>query len=143
MHNLPSGDQWTDVDIPDDDWMPSDDDDNYDRDPFENYPRLRPGGGVNSYPGLPGDCHADCYIFTYLVADPMQCAIQQILNCPDTKSIIFVGTRPSNRGAGFESSAFKKGVVPTLEKLKQTIGGDGNLWIGVKNTDKPYVEWKN
>ena len=145
MHNLPSGDKWTDADFPDDDWMPSEDDSDrdYERDPFDNCPHLRPDGSVNSYPGSPGSCHAECYIFTNMVADAMECAIHQILNCPDTQSIIFVGTRPANKRAFVEQSGFAKWVVPTLLRIKRVRRGKGDLWIGVKNTDKPYVEWKN
>ncbi len=150
MHNLPSdslpsGDQWTGADIPDGNWMPSEDDNDrdYESDPFENFPHLRPGGGVNCYPGSPGTCHDECYIFTNMVANALECAIHQIFNCPDTKSIIFVGTRAANRRAKVEQSPFGKWVVPDLLRIKRVCRGKGDLWIGVKDTDKPYVEWKN
>ena len=50
------------------------------------------GGGVNCYPGSPGSCHSEAYIFVDYVANPWGCLESQMTGCPNTVDIFFVGS---------------------------------------------------
>ncbi len=52
------------------------------------------GGGVNCYPGHPSKhCYDQAYIHVDYVEFPWESWRQQMKNCPNTKQIIFVGSR--------------------------------------------------
>ena len=50
------------------------------------------GGGVNCYPGSPGSCHAEAYIFVDYVTNPWDCLDRQMMGCPNTVDVFFVGS---------------------------------------------------
>ena len=50
------------------------------------------GGGVNCYPGSPGSCHAEAYIFVDYVTNPWGCLDSQMTACTETVAVIFVGS---------------------------------------------------
>jgi len=49
-------------------------------------------GAVNCYPGAPGSCHLECYIFIDWVSDPWKCLERQIQSCPKTQHIYLIGS---------------------------------------------------
>jgi len=48
-------------------------------------------GAVNCYPGTPGSCHKECFIFIDWVSDPWKCLERHIQNCPKTQRIYLIG----------------------------------------------------
>ena len=50
------------------------------------------GGGVNCYPGTPGICHDEAYIFVDYVSNPWGCIESQMKGCPKTLNVIFIGS---------------------------------------------------
>ena len=50
------------------------------------------GTGVNCYPGTPGSCHLDAYIFVDYVSDPWDCLGKQMSMCPNTQRVFLVGS---------------------------------------------------
>ena len=52
----------------------------------------RVGGAVNCYPGVPGICHQDCYIFVDWVTNPWEYLRRQIISCEDTRHIYLIGS---------------------------------------------------
>ena len=133
MHeNLPTGDQWTDADFPGGDWDGEDD-----HNPLDSHPGLSPGGGANCYPGNPGgQCHPVCYIFTDAVRDAWLCAIRQLMNCPGTEVIIFVGTRQGNNRHQCNTKGARDALMRRLRNLAHL-----DLYIGVKNSDHYATDW--
>jgi len=131
MRELPNGEQWTDRDFPDAEWNVGDD-----YNPLANSPNLRPNNNSNCYPGVPGDCHEECYIFTNSVNDAWACAVHQIMSCRDTGIIVFVGDARANRLQKTDGSAAFKRFMETLRNLS-----DRQIYIGVKNSEHYAINW--
>jgi len=131
MIELPSGEQWNDCDFPDADWNVGD---GYN--PLDNNPRFRPSSNSNCYPGLPVECHEECYIFTNSVNDAWACAVHQIISCRDTRVIVFVGSRRANTKQKTNGDNSFRRFIHTLRNLSNR-----QLFIGVKNSEHYAIDW--
>ena len=131
MRELPSGEQWTDCDFPDGEWNVGDE-----YNPLANNPGLRPNSNSNCYPGVPGECHEECYIFTNSVNDAWACAVHQIMSCEDTRIIVFVGTSRANKRQKTNGDGAFKRFINTLRNLSNR-----QILIGVKNSEHYAIDW--
>ena len=128
---LPTGEQWNDCDFPDDDWNVGEE-----RNPLADKPRLFPSSNSNCYPGWPGECHEECYIFTNSVNDAWTCAVHQIMSCRNTEVIVFVGSIGANKKQKTNGDRAFKRFIKTLRDLSH-----GELFIGVKNSEHYAIDW--
>ena len=133
MQELPQGDEWTDRDFPDGEWNIGDGNEN---NPLINRPDLTPNSNSNCYPGPPGGCYEECYIFTNSVNDAWACAVHQIMNCGDTRVIVFVGTEQANKRQKTNGDFAFRHFIQTLQTLNQR-----RLFIGVKNSNHYAITW--
>ena len=83
------------------------------------------GTGVNCYPGTPGSCHPDAYIFVDYVSDPWDCLSRQMSVCPNTQRVFLVG---SHYGLNYH------GILTGKGKITSKIQGvkDGFSYCGKK-----------
>ena len=89
------------------------------------------GTGVNSYPGIPGNCHLDAYIFVDYVSNPWDCLDRQMSNCPKTERVFLVG---SHYGLNYH------GILTSRGRVTSKIQGvkDGFSYCGKKMTVISY-----
>jgi len=89
------------------------------------------GGGVNCYPGRPGSCHDEAYIFVDYVKNPWYCLEKQMIGCPNTSEVIFIG---SHIALNYHKIATKSGrITAKIQGLK-----DGFRYCGKEITVISY-----
>ena len=91
------------------------------------------GGAVNCYPGVPGMCHQNCYIFVDWVTDPWECLRRQINSCEDTQHIYLIGSWESlkrHQMRGRKIKHWLNAVGMFRPNLVNVQAREGSMYLG-------------
>jgi hypothetical protein len=81
-------------------------------------------GGVNCYPGVPGACYRECYIFVDYLSNPWLALERQLRNCPKTERIYIIGdwySLKKNQLRGRKIKHFLRGASLFCPNLRSVV----------------------